>query len=482
MVLASGTQASLRYSREAVPGTTPAGIGTPVDVVATAVGDTGDGDFTRAAGSWVDDGFAVGQTVRASGFTDTDVNTDWVVSAVTATDLTVIDVGDVIGAEAGDAGNFVQIVLKKLRATGRNINLEKDVLESEEVDPDGQETDVRHGFNRVVGSPGFQLSRGDYEEWLELVAQSSFYAVTTTGTPDLGVTESSNQFTRATGSFITDGYRVGDIIRTSSFANGVNNGDWRVTVVAALALTVLEPTGVVLVDETEAASKSLTLVGKRLDIETSLVTMIVERAFSDVGKFQVFNGVAIDGLQLSVQPESIIGGTFNLIGLSAAAMASASVSAVTPAAATANSPFAAFDGALYEGGVLNAVATAMEFTLARNLTLNPVIGSKFSPAVFKGQANINGTLTVFFEDETLFNKFVNETESSIWNKFLDPTDSNHFMNIVLPRVKYNGGPMDPPQEGPVPIEMPFRALKATGLVKPTGATINSMMSIQSSAA
>jgi hypothetical protein len=77
------------------------------------------------------------------------------------------------------------------------------------------------------------------------------------------------------------------------------------------------------------------------------------------------------------------------------------------------------------------------------------------------------------------NRFINETESSIWLKMDDPNAiGTHFASVVFPRVKYNGGTIDPPQEGPCVMEMPFVALKATGLALPSGATRNTLMTIQ----
>jgi hypothetical protein len=55
---------------------------------------------------------------------------------------------------------------KFLRATGRNINLKKDILESAEVNTTRQRSDVRHGFNRVEGALGFEHSLNSYDELL----------------------------------------------------------------------------------------------------------------------------------------------------------------------------------------------------------------------------------------------------------------------------------------------------------------------------
>lgn len=477
MPIQSGTGVSLRYAREAVRGTTPAAVATQVTDIAAAVGGTGDGQFTRATGSFVDDGFAVGQLVRTTGFTTSANNGDWRVTAVAALTLTVEDTDDDIALEASDVSQGIVILMNAMRSTGRNINLTKGALESAEVRADRQLADMRHGFNQVAGSPGFELSLESYDDMLEFAFARAWKEVLVTGGPNFGV-HTSGYFERSAGSFIDDGFRIGDIIRTASFSNSVNNGDWRVTAVTATQLTVYTGSST-LITEATGAGPTLVYPGKRLDIGSVLSTFTMERAFADVTKYQVFKGVCVDQMSLSVQPEAIVGGTLTLLGMSADAMASSPLTTAVTAAGT-NSPFAAFNGNIFEGGGLIAVCTSLDFALANNRALAPVIGSKFSPDVFEGTARITGNLTAFFEDETLYNKFVNETESSIWFKLEEPDAATNFMSVVFPRVKYTGDEMDPPQEGPVPQAMPFAALVKTGLADVGSATLASSLTIQRS--
>lgn len=481
VTLASGTRVSLAYVRERVRGTTPSAVGTPIVVGTHETGGSGAGysHFLSSGNEFITSGFYPGQLVVGAGFTDTDINATWRVHAVSAGVLEVFDPGDVIGTEA-EVAQTLRIALCSLRATGRNINLEKNILESAEVRASRQKSDVRHGFNRVVGSPGWEWSRGAYNDVLELVLGSSFYKVDlsaagnlTSGTGAAGY----GTFALTTGSFITYGVRPGDIVRTASFAGSNNNGDWRVVSVVAGTITVYDPDDTITVEGPVAAT--IAVPGMRIDVGTALNTVTMERQFGDVTKYEPFLGCAFDQFGFSVQPEAIVGGTLNILGMIASAMAGSSISSSDPEAAAANSPFAAFDGRIFEGMSLIAVVTGVDGTLANNRSLNPVVGSKYSPDVFEGTAILTGTLMAYFQDETLRNKFVNETESSLWIKLVDPNAlTTHFTNIVMPRVKYNGGAMDPPQEGPVPLEMPFQALEQADLASPGGTTADTCLSIQ----
>lgn len=475
----------MRIVKEAVAGTTPGGLVAATDIAAVATG-TGTSSFTRAAGSFISQGFVVGQKVKTLGFTNATNNGTWVVSAVAGTSLTVIDPLDVVVDETADVLQTIQIIPHQLRLTSRTLGLEKNLLESEEIDADGIRSDVRHGFNRVVGSPGYELALIDSDILIELALGGVWETPVSSGV-DMGVIVVSatvRGITRASGSWITDGFRIGDIVTTSGFSTAGNNGQFRInggdagpgTAMSALAFNV-EDVDQTMVTEASGPGQTVTLTGRRMDCVTGINAFTLERVFADVAQYEVFKGCVINEFGLQVQPEAIVGGSINILGMSAAAMTGTSISNQSPAALVGRSPMAAFDGRVYEASTLNAVMTGMSFTLQRNRSLNPVIGSEFSPGVFEGQADLQGTADFYFETPTQYNKFVNETESSIWQRLQDPASATSFINVVVPRVKYVTGQIDPPSEGPITVSMGFRGLK-TALAAPGGVTRNSNLTIQ----
>jgi hypothetical protein len=166
----------------------------------------------------------------------------------------------------------------------------------------------------------------------------------------------------------------------------------------------------------------------------------------------VLRGGAFNNLTLDLTPESIAGGSYDLIGMDFAPVSGTSLD-VSPDPADVDAPFNSFDGALYEGNTLMAVVTAVSFTLNNNRTLQPVIFSSGSPDVFEGTAAYSGSLTALFENPTMLNKFINETQSTIDIRMNNPNGID-FMRMRAPIV-YTGGTMDPPAQGPVPLVMPF---------------------------
>ena len=66
-------------------------------------------------------------------------------------------------------------------------------------------------------------------------------------------------------------------------------------------------------------------------------------------------------------------------------------------------------------------------------------------------------MTVYYENETLINKYLNESESELQVEVDDPTGSNPY-TFYFPRVKYNGAdvPLANPQSRI--ITLPFVSL------------------------
>lgn len=337
----------------------------------------------------------------------------------------------------------------ELRCLGRDINLKKAMLGSEEIRSDREIQDLRHGYRRVEGNLPFEFGHTYLDDMIE-AALSGTWAASTAVDP-VGVV--SLKFNRATGSFITDGYRAGDYIVAAGFTAPADNGVFRIVSLTATDITVAET----LTNEAAGAGKSVNTKGKRVSIGTTLRTFTFERQFLDVPLYDPFTGIALNSFSLDVKPEQLIKGSLGLVGMDAGAESGTSGATAVTSAAT-NAPFSSFQGAIYEGGSAIAVATGLMINLNNNRSGVPVIASAVTPDIFEGRAVVTGQLTAFFSSAALFNKFVNETESSLEVKFVDPADTTKFINVLLPRIKYTGGDRNPPKEGPVPLVMPFQAL------------------------
>lgn len=104
---------------------------------------------------------------------------------------------------------------------------------------------------------------------------------TTTGATTLSVDEPTSKFTRAAGSFITDGFVPGNSITGANFANAGNNATFIISTVSALEIVVTDNTGMVTEtgdgDETIVSEDELaTGNGYTQDTKTTGATTVTE--------------------------------------------------------------------------------------------------------------------------------------------------------------------------------------------------------------
>jgi hypothetical protein len=193
---------------------------------------------------------------------------------------------------------------------------------------------------------------------------------------------------------------------------------------------------------------------------TTRRSFTLQRKFADLAtpEFHTYTGCEVNSLSLSVAPNSMVTTTFGIIGKNlsiATSPASGSVYGLD----VGNSPFDSFTGSITEGGSSIATVTSIEMSLENGIEPLFSVGSQVTNRPSIGRSRLTGTLTTYFESKTLYEKFLNETSSSIVLTLTDP-DGNSY-EIDLPNVKYNSGQPDVAGEGAVTIAMEFVALYDT---------------------
>ena len=182
-----------------------------------------------------------------------------------------------------------------------------------------------------------------------------------------------------------------------------------------------------------------------------------ERKFGDLDtpEFHRYTGCEINSMALSVAPNQMIGLTFGIVGKDIA-LATSEVASSTYSADAGETPFDSFTGSITEGGSTIAVVTALELTLENGLEPLFSVGSQTTSQPAIGKSRVTGSLTTYFDSKALYEKFVNETSSSIQLTLTD-VDGNDYI-IDIGNVKYNSGQPDVAGEGPVTIAMDFVGL------------------------
>lgn len=210
----------------------------------------------------------------------------------------------------------------------------------------------------------------------------------------------------------------------------------------------------------ESALLSSFATDDTIEVGTTPQFLTIEDALEDISQYRLFTGMAVNTMSVSIAPNQMVETTFDLVGRNATI--SGTGKTVTPE--TTEAPFDSYNGEIYEGGVgtsdLINIVSAINFSVTNAFAPTFVVGSDFTPQLEFGRSTIEGTLTVYAEDATLINKFLNETETSIQVSVDDPTGLNAY-TFFFPRVKYNGASIPLQNEQSRFIELPFEALYDT---------------------
>ena len=181
----------------------------------------------------------------------------------------------------------------------------------------------------------------------------------------------------------------------------------------------------------------------------------IERHHQDIGKYLRSTGCNFNSMSLSVAPNSMVTGSMSVIG-KGFSVASVAVTGATYTTETTTAPFDSFTGSITEGGSSIAVVTSLELNIENGMEALYVIGSSDTLQPSIGKSMVSGSITAYFEDSTLIDKFINETSSSLEFTLTDLAGNDY--TFTLPNVKYNSGNPEVGGPGSVTVSLDFVAL------------------------
>ena len=194
-----------------------------------------------------------------------------------------------------------------------------------------------------------------------------------------------------------------------------------------------------------------------LKVGTTPKFFSIEDYAADIDQARLFTGLSVSTMAISLAPNQMVTTTFGMVGKDM----TVSATQKTQTAAANNAPFDAYSGDIAIGNVGSssavAIVTGLDFTLNNSFAPTFVIGDSAAPSLEYGRAEIEGTITAYFEDSALINRFLNETETELEVSVNDPTGTNAY-TFLFPRIKINSA--DVPVDGPTSriINMSFVAL------------------------
>lgn len=180
-----------------------------------------------------------------------------------------------------------------------------------------------------------------------------------------------------------------------------------------------------------------------------------ERYFADIAQRIRYTGVECNELSLSIAPNALVTGSISFVGLDQDPT-NTMVAGATYDTPSSQCPFDSFSGVIKEGGTEIGIVTSIDMTLANGIEALFAVGSSSAVDKSIARTNVTGTITVYFEDMVMLNKFVNETASSL--EFTLVAEDTSELRFYMPNIKYTGGQPDVSGDGAITLSMPFQSL------------------------
>lgn len=339
--------------------------------------------------------------------------------------------------------------LQELRLTGEGINYEIENITSDELRSDRMVSDTVQVGQTTSGNIDFELSFGTYDSLMESALYSAFVPIDSGNTSDVitaGASGSnleisvSDTGTITLGSAYTIDVAVGQWVYLNNATTPANNNYYRVTGVAGNVLTV-SPSP----DTTEVLEATSTLSSSRLRNAPNAAgitekSFTVQKVFNDttVPTYQNFTGMIADTMSLNFEVGSILSGSFGFMGRAADIGTSQIAGATTVSATTTDvmNSVSNLNNIEFDDADTSASLLSMTLETTGNLRAQKAIGSLPSVGVGTGRLEITGSISLYFEDITEYNKFLQNTSFKVSFRVNDSAGNAYI--VTLPKVKYEG--------------------------------------------
>jgi hypothetical protein len=354
-----------------------------------------------------------------------------------------------------------------LRRVTSNFNLKKETYQSNEIRTDYQIADFRHGVRSVDGTVAGEFSPGAYSDLFAAALAKAFVAgVAITGAA-ITIAASGSQYTltRGAGSYLTDGFKVGDVTRMTA-ATGLNadclNKNLLITALTATVATVSVLNGSTMTPAAGTAV-SYSVTGKKTFVPTTGHTsdsFTVEEFYSDIAQSEVFSGCKVNTVSVKIPATGMATLDFGFMGKDLAQTGTTQYF-TSPTALGTSGVFAGVNGVVVFNGTPVAIITDATVNINRGISNATVLGSNSIAESFDGRAMVDGSFSLYFTDAVAKDAFKNETEVSlVFALTTSNANAADFTSITIPRAKVNSADKADAESG-ITMSCNFQALLAT---------------------
>jgi hypothetical protein len=350
-------------------------------------------------------------------------------------------------------GTLVAAGGQSLERVGSTVDITKAVYGSAAIRTDQQIAISRHGLRTIGGNIKGELNPASYKRLMQAVVRQDFVAGATTGSGVIYSTVSGTSFVRSSGSFLTNGFKIGSVIQSSGFTTTATNlRRFLATSVSATVLGVVNMDGTAATLATEAAGATVTIaeVGKVAFVPATAQTdksFSIEHWYSDIAQSEAFIGCKPTAMDIALPTTGLCTIDFPILGKDI--LRSVTQQLTSPAAPGTGAGLASVNGVLLVQGAPVGVLNSLSFKLDGKHQGGSVVGSNTTPFVWAGPVEGTGQIVAFFQDATFRDYFVDEVDpvSIVAVMTTSNVPAPDFLAFTMPRAKVNGATKDDKQTG-----------------------------------
>jgi hypothetical protein len=342
-----------------------------------------------------------------------------------------------------------------VRREQSTFELSKETYTTEsEITSTQQVTSSRHGVKLVNGKITGILSPLTYSDPLSAVMRRDFATVAAITGASITIAGAGPTYTvtRAAGSFLTDGVKIGMGVRLTAGAFNVANLNKTLLVigVTATVLTVMTVNGSTLFAEGPITAATVSVPGKVTFVPTTGHTNVyhtVEEFYPDVPFSERNLDCKFTQASLSLPGTGNAKIDFTANGLNQTNATTAYFTA--PTAETTTQSLVAASGLLLVGGVAQAIVTDLSINIdGKGNPADGVVGTDIRPDIFVGKVMVSGSFTAYFDSGVIPALFTGEVSTSVVSALTAGSAANaDFMTFTMSDVRINSNTPDDNETG-----------------------------------
>ncbi|MGE0725099.1 MAG: phage tail tube protein [Alphaproteobacteria bacterium] len=300
---------------------------------------------------------------------------------------------------------------EQLRLNTGSLNLGKARIQSGENRRDGMMTRGRHGSRRVEGSYESDLYLGAFDTILEAMMRGTWDSpLSLTQSDFTSITTTTSTIVFASGSPITLGLRVGDVVRLTNHSQAGNNGrNIRITDLDSTTLTVAET----LVAEASPDNSVTITRPKKLLMGVTPRSFTVEEQEVDIDGSEMFKGFRWATGGIALRPDGMgilrMGG----MGQDMETLTGGSSPYFVSPTEHAGIGMTSVEAAIRLGSTDVVDLTEIDLGWTTNPQVQPVVGSVLTPDVFLNLFNVSLRVSALRQDLSRVAQYLAETQLSL---------------------------------------------------------------------